>query len=324
MARPAPLLPVYLAVGEDRLKRDKVLTRIRSRIEELGDIDFNSETFSGESATGDEIVASCNTFPFDSEKRLVVVKDVDKLNKDSQEKIAAYVSDPSDTTVLMLVASKLAANTRLYKAIAAVGPQAVVDCGEKKERDLPETVRSIAASKGIEMDGRTAAAFVKRAGTSTVRIDGELDKLVAFLAGKTKVSIEDVEAVVASSPEVKPWDLADAFSRKDIPAVLALIDALEADGSTPHALLAVLVGRVRDLISARAVDDRGLTGAAAASELGKPDWMVRRHIGWARTFDPVTLRTALVEAAECEARMKTGRDPRITLETWALAALRRS
>ncbi len=58
------LLPAYLINGEDQLKRETVLKRLRSRLEAMGDLDFNCDTFDGKDALGGDIVAACNTMPF--------------------------------------------------------------------------------------------------------------------------------------------------------------------------------------------------------------------------------------------------------------------
>ena len=59
----APLLPVYLIVGEDALKRDTVMKRLRARLAALGDLSFNADEFNGETALGGDVVAACNTVP---------------------------------------------------------------------------------------------------------------------------------------------------------------------------------------------------------------------------------------------------------------------
>ena len=53
-------------------------------------------------------------------KRLVHVRNADKLKKTDSEAIISYLKSPCETTVLLLEAEKLAKNTRLYKAIAAI------------------------------------------------------------------------------------------------------------------------------------------------------------------------------------------------------------
>lgn len=75
------LLPAYLAVGEDALKREAVIARLKARLGTMGDMAFNSDEFDGESAEGAAIAAACNTMPFASPVRLVYVRNVDKLKR---------------------------------------------------------------------------------------------------------------------------------------------------------------------------------------------------------------------------------------------------
>ena len=115
----APLLPVYLIVGEDALKRDTVMKRLRARLSSMGDLSFNADEFDGETAQGGDIVTACNTVPFASPVRLVEVRAADKLKKADAEQLVSYLGSPNGSTVRALVAEKLAKNTRLYKAVAA-------------------------------------------------------------------------------------------------------------------------------------------------------------------------------------------------------------
>ena len=66
------LLAAYLAVGEDALKREAVITRLRARLAKLGDLSFNADDFDGETAAGADIAAACNTMPFASPVRLEI------------------------------------------------------------------------------------------------------------------------------------------------------------------------------------------------------------------------------------------------------------
>ncbi|MFR4803646.1 MAG: DNA polymerase III subunit delta [Eggerthellaceae bacterium] len=95
-------MPAYLINGEDELKRETVLKRLHARIAKLGDIDFNHDVFHGESASGDDIVSACNTVPFASDVRLVVVHAADALKKSDAEALVTYLSEPSPSTVLCL------------------------------------------------------------------------------------------------------------------------------------------------------------------------------------------------------------------------------
>lgn len=310
------LLPVYLAVGDDRLMRDTVVDRIRARVAELGDLDFNSETLEGGSVTGVEIVDAANTFPFASEKRLVIVRDAEKLSKDDQAIVAEYLASPSETSVLMLLAEKLARNTKLFSAVLAVGPKAVIDTGQRSKRDLPATVVSMALGKGLVLSPSDASYLIERAGRSTVKLDSELDKIVAFVGDRNRIDRSDIDAVVVPARDVAPWELPDAVSARDLATLVELVGDLFDDGRSPIELLGSSIRRIRDLLSIKALRDRGEGPSAIAAALGQPEWKLRSLIQWAEAYESEELRAALIGAAQADADMKSGADPAATLELW--------
>lgn len=163
------LLPVYLAVGDDTLKRETVADRLTKRISQLGDLSFNSETFDGDNARGEDIVTACNTLPFASAVRLVAVRNVDKLRKADADAVAGYLAFPSETTVLALYGASLNKGSKLYKAVASFGKKAIIDCASVKKRDLPSMVASMAKARGFSMTHGAANALIDRSRRRPVR-----------------------------------------------------------------------------------------------------------------------------------------------------------
>lgn len=314
------LLPVYLVVGEDELKRRTVMERLHRRLEASGDIAFNTDRFAGDAATGDDVVAACNTVPFASDVRLVQVDDADKLKKADSEALVAYLDNPCETTVLALTAVKLAKNTRLYKAVAKHGKSAVIDCAPVKRYELPRTVRAMAVTHGIALTEGAARALVEQVGESTVALDNELRKLAVAHRGNDPVTEHEVLGLVARTAEVKPWDFVDAFSARNSEKALWCLGRMES--VSPHALLAMCTTRIRELLCARALLERG-TPNELARVLKMPDWRVKNHAGWARGYTAAELRAALKGACRTERAMKSGSDPHEAFLLWALDTMKR-
>lgn len=312
-------LAAYLAVGADEFKRRFVLERLEGRMAALGDLDFNKDVFSGPSAEADALVAACNTLPFACEYRLVVVRDADKLPKQSSEALVEYLAAPSPTTVVCFEATKLAKSTRLYKAIAAVGKKAVIDCAPKKRWELPEQVMGFAASEGVKITKDAAEELVELVGESTVHLDMELKKLAAALGAGAVIDVEQVRSRVARTAEAKPWHFTDALGMRDAKRCMELKARMSSQ--SPHGLLARSVSLVRELMIAK---DLGGAGQAALAEaLGKPAWQVKNHARMAAGFTASELENALADAARTEAGMKSGGDADMLFEQWVLGVCTR-
>lgn len=313
------LLPAYLVVGEDALKREAVLSRLRKRMEAFGDLSFNSDDLNGEVVEGAAVVSACNTIPFASEKRLVYVRNADKLKKADSEEVVAYLKAPAPTTVLALEAEKLAKNTRFYKAFAALGKSAVIDCAPPKSYELPRQVRAMATSHGVTFTDGAAVKLVELVGENTVHLDNEIKKIALAHRGRDAVNENEVIALTARTAEVKPWEFVDAFAARDLAKCLRFLQLMES--ASPHALIAMCVSRIRELMCAQSLMRRG-SAAQLQRALGMPDWRCKHHTAWARKFSGAELRRAVVSARDVEQAMKSGADPSAAFLDWVVGVLK--
>ena len=312
------LLAAYLVVGEDELKRRTVLGRLRARAAEAGELEFNHDEFDGEKASGEAIVGACNTLPFASELRLVEVTAADKLAKADSEALVDYLAQPCRTTVLALSATKLAKNTRLYKAVAALGKQAVIECAPMKKFELVKALRSMAVGHGFTITSSAAEKLVELVGEDTVALDSELRKLALAHGGNDAVTDREVEALVARTAEAKPWELVDAFAARNARRCAVLLPLLGS--SSPYALIGMCTTRLRELACAKSLAARGEAGRLA-EELKVPAWRVKNHATWASKFTEAELRRAFSTARDCERAMKSGTDPDAAFQDWLFATI---
>ena len=311
-------LAAYLVVGEDELKREAVLKRLNDRFDAMGDRAFNSDVIDGSGAEEGTIVAACQTAPFLSPMRLVVVKNADKLRKPQVQNLVAYLKSPADTTVLVLIADKLAKNSALYKAVARVGAKAIIACDPPKARDLPRLVQNMAAQQGTAFSPAAVSRLIELVGEDTVHLNAEVEKIALAHRGSEEVTEGEVLTLVAPVAEVKPWEFLDAFSARDLKRTLAYwrrMPSVSAIG-----MVAMVATRLRELICAQTLDKRG-EGGRLAEVLGKQSWQVKNHLRWARGFGEGALARALSGLMEAEWAMKSGGDADAVFVDWLLATL---
>lgn len=317
----AKLLPAYLLVGPDEVKRDAAIDRLVSRLEASGMATFNlDDRDMTKPQEPDEIIASLSTFPMGSDFRLVILRSCDHLVKSMSEALVSYLAAPSPDTVCLIVADALARNTRLYKAVAKIDAKAVIDCSAKKRWELPAYVQGMASRHGVSISSAAAEELVARAGESTRMLDTQLKKLAA-MTGSSSIELADIERYVVRTAEIKPWDFLDAVSARDVARALELYRLLPPKSEVR--LLSLLLTRVRELIVAKALDERG-QARELASTLGVKDWQVKNHVRWSRLFSMDELVGALHSAVETECALKGSRDSEIAFTTWFVSIAQRS
>jgi DNA polymerase-3 subunit delta len=307
--------PVYLIVGEQDLMLSQAVESLKSSVAEVADLDFNFETFEGESVSVDDVVAACNTLPFVSERRLVIVRGVDKMSKEAAETLVRYAENPSPTTILALVGKKLAKNTRLYKAVDKLG--GVIERKNPELREFPRLVQDMFTRAGKRISLQGAEYLVSAVGRDLQRLSVEVGKTVSYVGDRVEISLSDAEEVASTTVKTSVFELGTALGNRDCAAALRLLNRLLGDGESVFGLHALALRQLRDLLSARALIDRGEDSQDdLARALGRPAWQMRNLAGQARRFSAGELVALLQAAAASEAEMKTSRDPRLAFERW--------
>lgn len=303
-------------MGSDELKSSRAVERMRARLEKSGMVEFNlDERDMTKDPHVDDIVASLNTFPMGAEFRLVILTNCDKLPKAMSEPLVEYFANPSPTTVCLVVATTLAKNTRLYKAIKKLGDKAIIDCAPKKTWEMPPQVVKMAAAHGKAMGLPAAEALVARSGENTRMLDNELKKLASMVTG-SEITLADIERHVMRTAEVKPWELLNAVAARDLVRSLELLKLQPAKSEVR--LWSLLVTRLRELIIAKSLDTRG-QGSQLATTLGVQGWQVKNHLSWARRWRMDELLEALSQAIEVELALKGSRDSELALRMWVIS-----
>ncbi len=302
MAKTQELLRGYLIVGTDELKRKATLKRLKSRLDP-GLEAFNlDERVASADTDPNELVTSLYTAPI-GPLRLVIVHGADKLPKEVSEALIAYFSKPNPSCTLALVADKLAKNTRLYKAVAALGKTAIIDWSPLDSRDLPSHVMKIAQAHGISIDAAASQELIARVGDTTTMLDTQIAVLAQICRDAGVIRKSDIEEHVARTAEVKPWPFLDAVSARNAREAVVQFRLL-GEGQAIR-LLSLLTARIRELICAQPLSSRG-NAPSLAKELGKQDWQVRNHLRWARAFEAGELERALHRCADADAALKRG------------------
>jgi len=309
------LKSVYLIYGAEDLLLEQALSRLKKMVAEVADLDFNMDVYDGEAANADDVVAACNTLPFVSERRLVIVKNVDRMAREGQETLATYAADPAPTTVLVLVAAKLAKNTKLFKAVDKSGGASEYAAPRKSE--YPREAQRLVADRGrtLPLDG--AEALVQAVGFDLRRLSAEIDKLVAYAGDRTELTRADVVEVVSQTAETSVFEFTEALANRDARSGLKLLADVLDQGESIFGVHALALRQVRDLIAARSMIDRGHGSLGEiARAVGRPEWQLRNVPRQARGFTGDELVDAIRSAARTEAQMKTSRDPRLAFERW--------
>lgn len=209
--------PVYYFFGDDDFLKE---ARARELVEAAVDPatrDFNLEIRRGGEVDAEVLDGLLSTPPMLADRRVVVLRDVDKLKKDARALLGRYLERPASDTVLVLVAS---AGAKADKALSDRGT--AVEFAPLTGDRLPKWVSHHAeAVLGRPITGEAVTLLVEATGADLAQLAVELEKLASYATDT--IDADAVAAVVGVRRGESVGDLLDAVAARDAAAALAVI-----------------------------------------------------------------------------------------------------
>jgi DNA polymerase-3 subunit delta len=224
---------------------------------------------------------------------------------DPPERLVEILGELAPTTLLCMVAhAKVPDRNAVLAAVKARGG-AIVFHAAVKGRDLRSWVEREIAERGLRLGAGSVDHLIRVAGPDLGSIASELEKLVAYAAGRP-LSISDVRIAVAGDETTGLYDTIGELLGPTPAKGAESIDRLLAEGRAGQYLLAILAGQIRDLVLTQAYLQTHGSGAGLAAALGKPDWQADRLSRQARSVSPALVAGWLAALHDVDRKLKTG------------------
>lgn len=210
--------PIYYLYGEETYFIDELIHLIDKNALAEVERDFNAEIFFGGECTIGQILNACRSFPLMADRRLVIVKEAQYLNKKEWEKMLSYFQKPSITTVLVLgfkgKEGKL--DKAAVKAIEANGTS--MEFKRMYDKDIRNWTTTHIADAGYEAEIGVVDIIVDFLGTNIGLIENELNKVFINLSSQKdkKITKSLIYDMINIDKEFNPFELRKALSKKDV------------------------------------------------------------------------------------------------------------
>jgi DNA polymerase III delta subunit len=274
--------------------------------------DFGFEALDSGAVTMERLRDAVLQAPFLDPWRVVVVRALPVRRADP---LAPALKEVPDTTRLLLaVNGKLAAGSRLVKAVAAAGGR-VKEHQPLKSRALQDWVQ--ARAREYKVPAPAAAAVARLARPDLGVMDSELQKLAAYRASGNELDRQAVQELVAAGRPEDIFRLTDhLLPRPDAEAWRVLRDLLGREQPTTIAYR--LARHLALVLEVRTRQDRGETLSQAQAAMREHPFVVQKAFDAARTVTPDQLEAGLRAILDYEWEVKSGQ---IDAEAGLLAVL---
>jgi DNA polymerase III subunit delta len=307
----ADLAPVYLFAGDDIGKIDATLARLRARAESEGGAGA-LESFGADGAPDpDALLGAIPAMSLTATRRFLLADGVERWSAAQAKPVAAALGSlPPDLTIVLVAregSPKPKAPKALVDAVGKAGGE-VRRCDAPKARDLPSRIRQDAEKRGFALSPDAAALLVERMGTSTLRLQTELDRLALWAGDGGEVAVEDLESMIADTSEEVMWNLSDAIVDRDRPAAAAAAARLSGQGESVTPLVYQMAKRLREARLALTGLEAGRSPRELEASLPMHPYAAKLLLRRVKSASSTSLRASTCAVADLEWWTRGGSD----------------
>lgn len=293
----------YLLYGEEAyLKQQYKRNLLRALVKEEDTINFSHQE--GKAIDVHSVIDFCETMPFFSERRVVLIED-SGFFKNKCEELADYMKQLPEYVCLIFVETEVDKRNRMYKAVKSCG--CVTEFVKQDEKTLMRWAAGILGKEGKRITQKDMELLLEKAGTDMGNLRMELEKLISYTMNRQVVNAQDIEAVCSVQTTNKIFDMVRAVTEKKQEKALELYYDLLTLKEPPMRILFLLARQFRQLLLVKKMAAEGVTQNEIASRLGIPSFAVRNAAVCSREYTEIELEETVKDFVDAEEAVKTGR-----------------
>ncbi|MDI9640007.1 DNA polymerase III subunit delta [Kamptonema cortianum] len=216
---------VLLLLGNDQRAR---LATVNEILKRCGcDDGMDSQVFIADEATVADWTAAASTIPFLAEKRVIVVRNLARVNpsktwpeKPSKDHVAAkeFLSIP-ETGLIVLVADDesgdepkqrvFSSNVKVWQTLVQFANGGVLTFN-LPDSDTPKFVTDLVKKSGKQVSKQAAVMLAEMVSGKADAARDEVEKLLLYVGDREEIQLADIKDVVTPTLQYNIWQLIDA------------------------------------------------------------------------------------------------------------------
>ena len=304
----------YLLEGED-------FGAISSQIDDIIKSNHFSDALTSnydiEIDTLDKVLEDLDTYSFLSEKKIIIVKNMDKINSDNEylNHLYKYLTNPNPDNLLIMYGKKFNNTLKVTKELKKLCNFIEVSI------DVFKYTSNLL--KGYKIDNSTIKLIIDYSLEDISKIKNECAKLKNYCSDTKVINREDVlELVNKKLGDSK--DLTFSFIRslgeKDRSSSLKKYNELLEYNIEPLALIGLVASQIRIIYQVKSLEKDNLSDSEIAKILGeKSDYRIKKTREITRYYSEKELLKLLIDLSDIDLKCKSSDvDPNYLIEVFLL------
>ncbi len=294
---------VYFFHGGESYLIEDLINKIKTVVVDENIKDFNFDHFYGDEADPAQIINTASSFPMMTDKRLVLIEDVQRLSQKGKDMIASYVQSPSDFCVLICTSGKADMRQKFYSTLNK--NSVVYEARPLYENHAEAWLQRFFSERKISVTPGFIASLIEKNGTDLWSLHNEAEKIITYSWGKERLDKEDALVLGGDSRTFTIWNLTDSVGRKDRGQAQRILANLLENGQSAAGLIIQLQKRMFLLLRIQ-LYRRANPGGNIATAFHLTGFFARIYLEQAEHFKIPELRRIIRVLLEADLMLKSG------------------
>ncbi|WP_313756344.1 DNA polymerase III subunit delta [Tissierella sp.] len=319
------LLSVYLFTGAEEYLMNEAIESLKERYIDESLEALNYMIIDGKEMKFDNILNACETLPFMSSKKLVIIKDISEIieneGDDLEGKISSYVEKLDSYLCLIIMdrSNKLKKTNKLYKAINRLN--GVVEFNKLKGKELNIWVENRLKNYKKRISNANLNYFIQEMGYSDYTsiktlydLENELLKLINYVSNNEIVK-EDIDMVLARTLDTNIFNLLASINKRDSDSALKIFNEMYISNEPVQRILAMIIRQLRLMLGYKLYRAKGYSEGEVQEKLQIKPYEFKKISKESYNFTENQLEKVLNYILELDIKQKTSSyDEKLALE----------
>ncbi|PJI07094.1 MULTISPECIES: DNA polymerase III subunit delta [Clostridium] len=317
---------VYVMCGFNEKLMKEDINKILKKSVDASFETLNYSTFDGNNIEFDEIMNACETVPFMSEKRVVVVYRADFLSDNSNgsnknydkliKSIEKYVTNIPEYCILILY--YVFDNPRekpSYKVRKFDKKACVVEFSKLRGMQLQKKVKEVFQEKKKPIGKTELNYFCSKVDNNMDIIYNEVEKLCCYTLDR-EITKQDIDKILQPNENDDIFNLVDYISQSRPEMAVTVLNEIMYKGVKANSILYMIERQFKLMLSIKVGIESGKTKEILSRELKLNPYVCEKMMNECKRFSMKKILKALEICLNTEKELKSvSKDPKFKMET---------
>ncbi|MDR7870198.1 MAG: DNA polymerase III subunit delta [Tissierellaceae bacterium] len=305
----------YLFVGDEEYMMNLTIDNLKNKYIEESFETLNFTKLEGKDTFLDDLINACETLPFMSSKKMVVLKDVsaflDNGNGDFEKNFYKYIDDLGDYLILIFLdnTSTIKKNTKIYRYFNKQNK--AVEFTKLLNNDLISWANSILHKNNKKMSVSDINYFIdnssyksKNINVNLYDIENELVKVINYSKNQS-ITRDDIDKVLIKSIDTNIFELLNAINRNDSETAINVFNDMYQSNEPVPRIFHMITRQIRLLLGYKLYRNKGYDDRLIQDKLGIKDYEFKKIRTQSFNFEVSHLERIMEYLLQMDLKLKT-------------------